>query len=354
MKKGTNLLLAFSGIVLALSLFSCKKPADAKGAQTDSVQVTEVENVRVQPVATQTINRKTDFSTTLEANEQVNLVPNAPGKINKISVEVGSRVAKGAILVEMDQTILRQARVQMANLKTELNRSQILLQSGSISQQAYDQVKAQYDVADANVDNLEKNTYIRAPFSGIVSGKYFESGEMYSGAPTTASGKAAIVTLVQLNPLKAMVNISEAYYLTIKQGKTVVVSSEVFPSKKLSAKITRVYPTIDPNSHTFQVEISVPNAGEQLKPGMYCNVSLDMGQVEALMIPSQAVLKTQGSNERYVFVNEDGKAKRIKVLLGQRVDDQVEVISEELKVGDLLIVDGQGRLENGSKLKVVK
>jgi RND family efflux transporter MFP subunit len=230
---------------------------------------------------------------------------------------------------------------------------QILLQTGSVSQQAYDQTKTQFDVADANVDNLEKNTYIRAPFNGIISGKYFESGEMYSGSPTT-NGKAAIITLVQINPLKAMVNVSEAYYPNLKQGKTVTVSSEIFAEKKISGNITRIYPTIDPSSHTFQIEIAVPNAGEQLKPGMYCSVSIDLGKVDALMIPSQSILKMQGSNERYIFINDNGKAKKVKVLLGQRIDDQVEIISNEIKAGDELVVEGQGRLESGNKLIIVK
>jgi RND family efflux transporter MFP subunit len=269
-------------------------------------------------------------------------------------VEVGSRVSKGQTLVEMDQTNLYNARVQLSNLKTEYNRMKILLESGSVSQQAYDQMKAQYDVALANVDNLERNTNIKAPFSGIISGKYFEAGEMYSGSPTTASGKAAIVTLVQLNPLKAMVNISEAYYPVMKSGKGVTICSELYPDKCINAKITRVYPTIDPSSHTFQVEVTIPNTSENLKPGMYCSVSIDLGKVDALMIPAQSVLKTQGSNERYVFIDDKGVARKVKVVLGQRVDDMVEVVSNDIKEGDLLVVEGQGRLNSGDKLKVVK
>ena len=215
-------------------------------------------------------------------------------------------------------------------------------------------MKAQYDVSEANVENLERNTNIRAPFSGIISGKYFEAGEMYSGSPTTTTGKAAIVSLVQINPLKAIVNISESFYPSIKKGKSVKISSEIYPEKEITGKIVNIYPTIDAASHTFQVEINIPNAKEDLKPGMYCSVSIDLGEVETVLIPSQAVLKTQGSNERYIFINENGQAKRVRVVMGQRVDDQVEIISDEIKAGDLLVVEGQGRLVNGDKLTVVK
>jgi membrane fusion protein (multidrug efflux system) len=348
-----NFLLTSSIITLVLVASSCGKNAADTKAKEDSVKAA-IQNVKVVAIQQVSIDRRTNYATTLEGIEQVNLVPTMPGKIQKINVEVGARVSKGQTLVEMDQTNLYSARVQLANLKTEFNRMKILLESGSISKQAYDQMKAQYDVAEANVENLERNTNIRAPFSGVISGKYLEAGEMYSGAPTTPTGKTAIVSLVQISTLKAMVNIPESYYPNIKEGQLVTITSSLYPEKEIIGKIIRVYPTIDPTSHSFQVEINIPNASELLKPGMYCTASVDMGKVEAVLIPSQAILKTQGSNERFIFVNNNGKALKVKVLLGQRVDDQVEIITEQVKVGDLLVVEGQGRLKNGNKLKVVK
>ena len=353
MKTVKQFLIAGFFIALALNLSSCGKK-DAKSSKGLDSTITEAQNVEVISIQSKTINRKTDFATTLEPIQEVNLVPTVPAKILKINVEVGTRVSKGQPLVEMDQTVLYQTRVQLANLNTEFNRMKILIQSGSISQQAYDQVKAQYDVAEANVENLERNTNIRAPFNGIISGKYYEAGEMYSGAPNTPTGKAAIVSIVQISSLKATVNIPESYSPSIKLGKEVVFTSELYPNKDIIGKINRIYPTIDVASHTMQVEINIPNTKEELKPGMYCTATLDLGKVEAVLIPSQAVLKTQGTNERYLFINDNGKAKRVRVVLGQRINDQVEVISDEVTVGDQLVVEGQGRLVNGNILKVVK
>lgn len=333
---------------IALCVTSCNKKNDKKAATTED---RKVQVVRTIPLNVQSIARSQDFSSTLEAYEQVDLVPNIPGKVKKIKVEVGSHVAAGQILVEMDQTNLFQARVQLANLKTELNRMTILLQSGSVSQQAYDQAKTQYDVAKSNVDNLETNTFIRAPFSGVISGKYMESGEMYSGTPVASIGKAAIVSLVQINQLKAFINVPETYFAHVKVGQSPSIQCDVFPGKSIKGQIIRIYPTIDPTTHTFQAEIKVPNAGNALKPGMFCRASLDLGLVKALMVPAQAVLKTQGSNERYVFLNEKGVAKRVTVTLGQRYNDRVEIISNEISDGAILVVEGQGRLLSGDKLK---
>lgn len=342
------------GIFVAL-MFGVNSCGSKNNTDSSSTSETEKKDqlVKVAIIESKKIDKTANFSTVLEANEQVFLVPSMPGKINKINVEVGARVSKGQTLVEMDQTNLYNARVQLTTLKTEFNRMKILLESGSVSQQAYDQVKAQYDVAKANVDNLERNTYIRAPFSGIISGKYFEEGEMYSGTPSV-QGKAAIVSLVQISNLKAMINVPETYYPILKQGTSVQFKSELYPNKDIVGKIVRIYPTIDATSHTFQIEVSIPNAKEELKPGMYCSANLKLGQVEAVLVSSQVVLKTQGSNERYVFINENGKAKQVFVQLGERVNDMVEIISADIKIGDQLVVEGQGRLVSGDKLKIAK
>ena len=132
------------------------------------------------------------------------------------------------------------------------------------------------------------------------------------------------------------------------------ITSEIYPDKVFEAIIETVFPTIDPSSHTFSVRILIPNASETLRPGMYVSTSISVGKVKGMLVPYQSVLKLIGSNERYVFVNDGGKAKRVTVTLGKRFDRDVEIISEELKEGDELIVVGQGRLVDGVKLEIVK
>ena len=132
----------------------------------------------------------------------MHLVPTTPGRIEKIFVEVGSRFSKGDMLVQMDQTQLRQANLQLKNLETDYKRLDTLQKVGSITQQQFDQASTQYEVAKTNVEYLGENTTLIAPFNGVVSGKYFENGEMYSGVPNTTAGKAAIISIVQINPLK--------------------------------------------------------------------------------------------------------------------------------------------------------
>ena len=87
---------------------------------------------------------------------------------------------------------------------------------------------------------------------------------------------------------------------------------------------------------------------------MYVSTNLKLDKVNAIIVPYQTVLKLQGSNDRYVFINRNGVANRVPVVLGQRIDDNVEIISNEIKEGDEIVVTGQSRLVDGSKLNIVK
>jgi RND family efflux transporter MFP subunit len=245
----------------------------------------------------------------------------------------------------MDQNQLNTTRLTFTNLKIEMNRMEALHKTGSISQQAYDQLKLQYDQTEEMLTFLEKNTFVKADFSGVISAKNYENGELYSGAP--------ILILTQINTLKALVNIPETYYPLLKEGKKVRLNSDIYPEQEFVATIETVYPTIDATSHTFQVKLKISNTKETLRPGMFARVTLEMGEINSLLVPYQAVLKLQGSNERYVFINDNGIAKRVVVTLGQRFDDKTEIISDEIKEGDQIVITGQSRLIVGSKLTVV-
>jgi RND family efflux transporter MFP subunit len=201
---------------------------------------------------------------------------------------------------------------------------------------------------------MEANTLLTAPFVGIVTGKYFEDGEMYSGTPTTASGRSAVVTVMQVNPLKVNVNVSEQYYPLLKKGMKAEVTADVYKGEKFTGTVFRIYPTVNSATRSFVVELEIPNRNEMLKPGMFVRVSMDLGEVDTFVVPAAAVLLQEGTNIRYVFVEGQGVAVRTEVTLGKRFDDQLEIISENLKEGTKLITDGQAKLINGDKIEIVK
>lgn len=313
----------------------------------DSAQLAP-EKVKTLKMESQSIAKNLELSVTLEGYETMNISPSIQGHIEHIYVQVGSRVGAGSTLVRMDQTQLNTAKINLSSTKTEFERVAALKESGNISQQVYDQTKAGYEQLQENVRFLEQNTFVKAQFAGVISAKNYEDGEMYAGQP--------ILQLTQISNLKALINIPESYFPLVKQGMKVEISSEIYSDKTFPATIEIVYPTIDPNTHTFQCKVRIPNGGEKLRPGMYAKARLALGQMDAIVVPYQAVLKLTGSNERYVFINNGGRARRVAVTLGQRFDDQIEilpVVPGDLKEGDELIVTGQARLVDGVALDIV-
>ncbi|MFN2315021.1 MAG: efflux RND transporter periplasmic adaptor subunit [Bacteroidales bacterium] len=341
--------MILAGSLLLASCGQKGRPAGEKS--TDTSAVASAIPVRVMPVSKTTIARTVDYTGTIQAYEEVSLAPSTPGRVDKIYVEVGDRVQKGQQLFLMDRTQYYANKIQLANLEKDLARLDTLLKLGSVKEQLYDQTKAQYQVMKANVDFMEENTLLEAPFSGLITGKYLEDGELYSGAPGM-SGKAAVVTLMQINPVKIIVSISEQYFPLIRNGMKVQVMADVYPDKNFEGTIFRVHPTIDAMSRSFRAEVRISNNSELLRPGMFARSFIDMGREEAFVVPANAVMMQEGTNERFIFVVENGIAVRKPVILGQRFDDRFEIAGGELKEGDSLIIDGQARLNNGQTVEI--
>jgi membrane fusion protein, multidrug efflux system len=343
-------------MVTALIFTACSsKGKNEVAASTDPSTETKRVTIPVKTMALARtkIARTIDYTATILPFEEVNMAPSTPGRIDKIYVEEGDRVNKGDKLFLMDRTQLYQLELQLSNLQKDLDRIDTLLRSGSAKQQQYDQLKTQYDVLKTNVDFMQENTVMKSPFYGVVTGKYFENGEMYSGAPTTQSGRSAVVTVMQVNPLKINVSISEQYYPLIKIGMKAEVTADVYKDQKFTGTVYRISPTINAASRSFIAELELPNKSDLLKPGMFVRVSMDLGEVETFVVPANTVLLQEGTNIRFVFLEKNKVAERVEVTLGKRFDDQLEILSSNIKEGDMLVTEGQARLINGDNVQLL-
>src|SRR5574344_247812 len=227
-------------IALVVVFASCGKTEKAADS-TDMKAEERVEQVQTSPLEKQTISRELELSTTLQGYETMNVAPSLTGKIEHIFVEVGASVSKGQMLVRMDQNQYNTTKLTYANLGVELARMEALKESGTISQQTYDRTKLSHDQTKENLDFLEKNTYVRASFSGVISAKNYEDGELYSGQP--------ILVLTEIGTLKALINIPESYFPVIKSGMRVSISTDIYPGQAFPANIEMIYPTIDKGTH---------------------------------------------------------------------------------------------------------
>ncbi len=328
---------------LALLIFasSCGNKTDESKKETHS----EARKVRVEEVKLESVDQLSSFTATIEANTVNNIAPAMGGRIRTISVDVGSSVSKGQTLVTMDATNYSQQEIQLANLKQDFERYKELYEVGGVSKQQLDQMKVQLDVAQTALNNLGENTKLVSPISGVVTARNFDAGDMASGAP--------ILTIENINPVKVVINVSESYYSTIFKGMPVTVNVDALAGESFEGKVSLIHPTINAMSHTFAVEIEVKNNDLRLRPGMFSRVTINFGAHDRPLISDKAVRKQTGSNDRFVFVERDGKAYYTLVELGTRIGDKYEIVSG-LTTGDRVIVEGNSSLIDGTDVEVVQ
>ena len=342
MKK--TIIIAFAALVLA----GCaqKKNSQEQAAAAAMAAQPQAQAVKVMAAAKQDVRQDGVYSATVQAFAVNNIAPQSGGRIQKINVEVGDFVGKGQVLAEMDRVQLDQAKLRLSNAETELGRLKQLYEQGGLAQSDYEAAELNFQVSKSTYDNLLENTILRSPISGVVSARNYDRGDMYGMA-------APIFTVQQITPVKILVGISEGDYTKVKKGDNVTLTVDALPGKTFSGSIKRIYPTIDPLTHTVNIEVNVPNQNRELRPGMYAKVNVTFGHSSSIVVPDAAVVRLQGSGQRNVFVVENGVAVQREVTLGRHFDSQYEILSG-LEVGEQVVVKGGSALRNGAAVEVIE
>ncbi len=342
MKK--TIIIAFAALVLA----GCaqKKNSQEQAASAAMAAQPQAQAVKVMAAAKQDVRQDGVYSATVQAFAVNNIAPQSGGRIQKINVEVGDFVGKGQVLAEMDRVQLDQAKLRLSNAETELGRLKQLYEQGGLAQSDYEAAELNFQVSKSTYDNLLENTILRSPISGVVSARNYDRGDMYGMA-------APIFTVQQITPVKILVGISEGDYTKVKKGDNVTLTVDALPGKTFSGSIKRIYPTIDPMTHTVNIEVNVPNQNRELRPGMYAKVNVTFGHSSSIVVPDAAVVRLQGSGQRNVFVVENGVAVQREVTLGRHFDSQYEILSG-LEVGEQVVVKGGSALRNGAAVEVIE
>ena len=316
--------------------------------KTQAVEQTkELSKVTVATAVRRNVTQSVSFTGTVEAQVVNNIAPQQPLRIKEIRFDVGAHVRKGDLLVRLDNSSLVQAKAQLENAQKEYERTNELYEFGGASKSEWDARRLQYEVAQTAYKNLVENTTLISPISGIVTARNYDNGDMYAGQP--------VLVIEQIRPVKIMINVSEPLFAKVKRGMPVYITLDAYGDEVFKGKIARVYPTINQATHTFQVEVSIPNSNERVRPGMFARVTLPYGKENHVVIPDRAVQKLMGSGDRYVFVYNpaDSTVRYSKVDLGRRLDNEFEVYSG-VKSGEILVTKGHMGLTNGAKVELVK
>ena len=320
-------LVALLAVVL---LGSCTGGKDKSAAE----KTEEKPKVKLADVTARPVEQIQEYTATVEAEVKNNIAPSSPVRIDKIFVEVGDHVSKGQKLVQMDAANLKQTKLQLDNQEVEFNRIDELYKVGGASKSEWDAAKMAYDVKKTAYQNLLENTSLLSPISGVVTARNYDSGDMYSGGNP-------VLTVEKITPVKLLINVSEVYFTKVKKGAPVNVKLDVYGDEAFEGKISLIYPTIDPSTRTFQVEIQLPNQNQKVRTE------------ENVVVPDLAIVKQAGAGDRYVYVYKDGKVTYNKVELGRRMGAEYELKSG-VPNNSQVVIAGQTRLINGTEVEVEK
>ncbi len=328
-------------VMLVLALASCTSKDEKKATDVKE----ELPIVEVTTVTQENVKQNSEYTGTVEAFKTNNISSNSGSRIKQILVNVGSRVSRGQRLVVLDDVNIAQQQIALSNLKRELERARELVKIGGGTQQAVDQLQAQYDATARAIRTMQENTVLTSPVSGVVTAKNYDAGDLPAGLP--------ILTIEQQQPLKVIVNVNESEYPHVRKGMPVTVTFDTYGDEVFQGQVYLIHPTVDATSRTFQVEVTITNRQDKVRTGMFARVAFNYGSTMSIVVPDRAVQKQVGSGVRYVWVYQGGEVELREVELGQRLEDRYEV-KGGLSAGSQVVIAGASRLHDGAKVQLKK
>ncbi|MGM0768325.1 MAG: efflux RND transporter periplasmic adaptor subunit [Pseudomonadota bacterium] len=287
----------------------------------------------------------------LKALDAVELATEVSGRVVELNLRSGQRVQRGDLLLRLDdrqaRADVRVAEAEVADARRQADRAHRLRSNNSISQSQVDELRTTLEVAEAQLEAARTrldNHRITAPFTGVVGLSDISMGAYLSaGTP--------VATLDSTDRMELGFSVPERFLGQITLGQQVRGTSPAYPQEGFNGELVELGTRINELSRTLPVRALIDNPDGKLRPGQFMSANLTLREREALVIPEQAVL-LRGA-DKYVFIAEDGKARRVSVTLGSRKPGLVEV-ADGLTVDDPVIITGQDRLSSGDRIDVVE
>jgi membrane fusion protein (multidrug efflux system) len=288
---------------------------------------------------------------TARANEAVEIRAQISERVTAIRFEEGQSVEAGAVLVDLDATRARAdvaaARAALVESEAQLARAAQLREAQSIAQAEYDTRLARRDsdrAALAVAESALADTQVRAPFEGRVGLRRVSVGSLV--APDTI-----ITTLDDTDPVKLDFDVPETALAHVAPGHAISARSAAWPDAVFRGEVASVDTRVDPVSRTVTARALVPNPEGRLRPGMFLTVTLLREDVQALVVPEQAIVPEQ-SRQFVLVVDESGRVEKREVRTGRRRPSLVEILSG-LEAGEFVIAEGTQRARPGSTVEVI-
>ena len=272
--------------------------------------------------------------------QQATIFSKVSGTLEHVYTDMGQPVHRGQLLALIDTTELyqqyQQASATFQNAQLNFHRTKDLFEQNLVAKQDLDNADATAKIARANFEAAgTRLSYARitAPFAGYITRRFLDPGAL------VATTNASLFTLMDLDNLKIIVNVLEKDIPQVAQGKQAKITVDAFPTRVFTGVVTRYAEAVDLSTRTMAVEIDMANRDHIVKPGMFANVTLEVGQHKnALTVPTVALMKDDQGY--YVYIAMADTARRVRTRVGTEQNGRTEIFGG-LDTSKAVITTGQ-------------
>jgi len=333
---------------LALALGACTLQGCGEKEKPKSAEPIKVE---VRTVAALSAGGAMQFSGTVEEESGTALSFATAGTVSRVLVSEGQTVRQGQLIAEVDPQSARNAYESTLAMRQQAEdayeRMKQLHDAGSLPEIQWIEVQSKLKQA-VSAEQIAKKSLgdckLYAPIGGYVSEKAVEAGQNVVPGMTVAK-------VVRIDRVKVKLSVPEDEIQTVKNGQTVTVSVAALGGRSFTGRVVEKGVEANALSRSYEVKALVGNPQHELLPGMVCDAALSDGegrQEQVIMLPAR-IVQIDVDNRPFVWTSVGGKAKRAYIGVGESVGDDV-VITSGLKPGDEVIVRGQQKVSEGTKI----
>jgi HlyD family secretion protein len=352
--------------------------ASAAAESSTAPVVAPVLDVPVVEARIGSIESALEISGTLAARTRVGLKPKLPGRLERVLVDVGDRVAAGQVVATIDRrevdaqvdagvaavavaaATIETAEAALANAVTELERAKNLFESGALPRQRLDAAQtahrsavaqrdlaratlAQAEAAERRTREIQRDTTLSAPVAGFVVQRNYDPGAIPGDLP--------VVVIADIRELKLEAGVSELEAGRLARGMPVSVSVQAKPGETFAGQLAAIVPEVDERNRHFRIEVRVANQNSSLLAGMYASARIVLATAEGVLtLPGEAIASREG--RRVALKVEGDRVVAVPVVEGTADGRRVQIVSG-LTAGDQVIADARRQLPADARVRGV-
>ncbi len=304
--------------------------------------------VNIEPAVRRSLEETRIYSGTIKGKDQADATAKVMERLDQITVRVGERVQKGAVVAKLNRenpnARYQQARLALENARKEFERAEALFREGAISQRDRDNAELQFNLSKEDFETASRLLDVVSPISGIVT-------ELFQDPGVTVAPGTPIVRIASLGTVELEAKVSEADILDMRRNQKAEIVITGTP-RQFVGTVDRISLSADPEDRNFRVWISIDNREGILRPGMFATARIVIRESDSTLVVAKDSIVKEGNEEFVFIINANNTAERRTILTGVSDERFIEV-QNGINEGELVVILGQNKLEGGEKVRII-